>query len=356
VQAFTLLTTLHRQQDIQVAAVVMNEGELATRLRQNGIPVHVLPETSLSAFQIARQLRDLIATWRPDVIHTHRIKENILGCLANALSGNVPSVRTVHGAGEHRAKGLLKAHKRLLSSLDRWCGRHLQRKIIAVSSELADLLAQDYPRDHVVVIENGIDIASVRSRIHAVEWSTAEPGATQIGIVGRLMPVKRVDLFLAMARELQEREPGRNWRFHIFGDGPLAPELASLARSLGIADRTTFHGHRNDIIACIAALDTLVICSDHEGLPMTALESLVTGTPLVAHAVGGLSELLRGWADDNLVSRHAPEAYADTCLRMLRTPKSDYGRRCELGLANRSAQANSTKVLTLYREILDTVP
>src|SRR5688572_18135302 len=96
VQACTLLTTLHRESQVQVAAALMNEGELARRLRDHGIPVTVFPESTLNAAAIVCGLRKLMTQWRPDVVHTHRIKENILGCIANTFSGNVPSVRSAH--------------------------------------------------------------------------------------------------------------------------------------------------------------------------------------------------------------------------------------------------------------------
>jgi len=350
VQAFTLLTALQRFPQVEVAAALMNEGELARRLREHGIQVDVLPESRLSTLQILQGLRKLAATWRPDIVHTHRIKENILGCLANRLSRHAPSVRTTHGAGEHGSSSL---PKRILRNLDVWCGNHLQRRVIAVSRDLADKLADDFPREHIAVIENGIDVEAVRAQIRPVQLTaTPAPGVTQVGIVGRLVPVKRVDLFLAMAHELERQAPARRWHFHVFGDGPLSEPLAAQAQALGIADRTTFHGHRTDIIACIAALDVLVMCSDHEGLPMTALESLVTGTPLLAHAVGGLTHVLEGWADNGLVHSHTVDGYAAGCLRLVSTPREKYRERCAVALTGRTAEANAARILTLYREIL----
>jgi glycosyltransferase involved in cell wall biosynthesis len=350
VQAFTLLTALRRLPGVEVLVAVMNEGELARRLRGHGIQVEVLPESHLSPIQILQGLRRLTTSWRPDIVHTHRIKENILGCLANRLSRNARSVRTTHGAGEHSSRAF---SKRILRSLDLWCGMHLQDRVIAVSRELADKLAADFPPAHIAVIENGIDVESVMSQMGPVELPAQSESTTHVGIVGRLVPVKRVDLFLDMAQQLVREDRTRHWHFHVFGDGPLREPLAARARELGIVAQSTFHGHRTDIIACLAALDVLVMCSDHEGLPMTALESLVTGTPLLAHAVGGLSELLGGWADDGLVHTHTASAYAAGCRQLLTRSKAEYRRRCAEAVAQRTAGANAARVLTLYREILN---
>jgi L-malate glycosyltransferase len=317
VQAYTLLTTLQGESGIQVAAALMNDGELARRLRERNIPVTLFPEQRLNALQILSGLRRLMLDWQPHVVHTHRTKENILGSIANTLSRNVASVRTVHGANEHPPRGWRRLHKKLLHGLDNFCGRYLQHRIIAVSRDLSQKLAGQFPADKLVVIENGVDVEAVRMQVHPVEFREQEPAARHIGIVGRLVAVKRVDLFLQMARLLVELEPARQWRFHIFGDGPLRATLAAQAVALNLSDIAVFHGHRHDIVACLAALDVVVICSDHEGLPMTLLEALAVGTPVAAHAVGGMTQLLSDSGGGLLVNRHDAAAYANTVQALL---------------------------------------
>lgn len=319
VQAFTLMTML-QSMGVEVHAALMNEGELAARLRSRGIPVTVIDERTLNGLDILLRLRALIREIEPTVVHTHRTKENVLGSLANLLSKNVPCLRTVHGAPEHKPRALAK---RLTLLADRMCGRYLQRRIIAVSSELKQRLQESYPPDKIVVIQNGIDVGAVRERIHPVEFRAAEDGMTHIGIVGRLVPVKRVDLFLEMASLMQRSRPQRRWRFHIFGDGPLRRELEDGIRARSLGPTTTLHGHREDVIACIAALDVLVICSDHEGLPMNALEALAVGTPIVAHAVGGLVEALSSVPFARLVPSQNPDDYAAAIDDMLTMGKAE---------------------------------
>src|SRR5690606_8407204 len=101
-QAFALLSALSMQPEMSVAVALMNEGELARRLRSSNIPVTVIPESRLSFPRLLHKLRRLISDWRPDVIHTHRTKENILGSLANLTTGRAACIRTVHGADEHK--------------------------------------------------------------------------------------------------------------------------------------------------------------------------------------------------------------------------------------------------------------
>ncbi|HET8710885.1 MAG TPA: glycosyltransferase, partial [Spongiibacteraceae bacterium] len=313
VQLFTLLSELQKMPDIEPRAILLNEGELAKRLRERGVPVDILDESTLSSPTIFLRLIKLLRKHHPDMLHTHRLKENILGGLANALSIRVRSVRTVHGANENPPKRL---HHRLIHALDLWTGNHLQQRIIAVSDDLAQKLRNNFSSEKIIVIENGVDIEAVRASVHPVEFRETEPSATHIGIVGRLDPVKRIDIFLDMAKLLIDEQPQRSWRFHVFGEGRLLTDLAQQAQRLSIDNVLTFHGHRSDIASCIAALDTLVMCSDHEGLPMTVLEALAIGTPMIAHAVGGLVDVLGGDAGGMLVSDHTGAGYASALIKL----------------------------------------
>jgi L-malate glycosyltransferase len=352
VQAYTLLTTLQTMSEIELAVALMNDGELAERLRARAIPITILPERDLSALAITYRLRALLLKWRPQLIHTHRVKENILGSLANAASLRVPSLRTVHGAREHFPRGIYHLHKRAILELDRFCGRHLQRTIIAVSHELAKKLEAEYPPESIVVIENGVDIDVVRSQVHQVAFRTTDPQCTHVGLVGRLVPIKRPDLFIETAALLRSAYPTRKWRFHIFGDGPLKQRLVEQTQALGLDDISTFHGHRRDIVACMAALDVLVMCSDHEALPMSLLESLVVGTPVVAHAIGGIPDVMDASNGGRLVRLHSPTGYATAIIETLDqdSPRVEPELQARIQLRY-SAQNNARSVQAVYQAL-----
>jgi hypothetical protein len=100
-QVAALVAELARSPQLQLHAVVLNHGELEMRLRAAGVGVTVLDESQLSAWRILRGIRAVVRDFRPDVIHTHREKENVLGGLAARLAG-CASLRTVHGAAKHR--------------------------------------------------------------------------------------------------------------------------------------------------------------------------------------------------------------------------------------------------------------
>ncbi len=351
VQSFILMSNLRRMPDTVVAAVLMNEGALCDRLRSVGILVHVVDEQSASPIAILSRLRDVLRSWRPDIVHTHREKENILGSLASRLWGNVPCVRTVHGANEHlEGNGWSDIRRQVVSNLDRWCGRALQQRVIAVTRDLGAQLAGEFSADKIAVIENGIDTEEVKQAIGVAEFRQAAPNATHIGIAGRLVHVKRVDLFLETAALLLRDHPHRNWKFHVFGDGPMRRELEEFSKALQISKRVTFHGHRQDILTCIAGLHGLVMCSDHEGMPMVALEATALGVPMVAHAVGGLIDVV---PEEFLVAQHTAYGYKEGVLRILCSDgRTIFTKNAAETLMRFSAQRNADRVRALYVQVL----
>jgi glycosyltransferase involved in cell wall biosynthesis len=337
--------------DTEVATFLMNEGTLADKLRSAGIPVYMANEQNAGSLWIFARLRRALRSWRPDVIHTHREKENVLGSLANRSFRNVPSVRTIHGAKEFsRVTGWSGIRRGGINALDGWCGRSLQQRVIAVTRELGAKVAAELPMDKVVVIENGVDTAAVRAEKGTAEFRTAEPDATHIGIVGRLVEVKRVDLFLETGSLLLQSFPQRRWRFHVFGEGSARARLEKLSDLLQISKRVTFHGHRQDIATCMAGLDALVICSDHEGMPMGALEAAALGVPTVAHAVGGLLELV---PQEFLVVRHDAHGYRDAILRSLHGDgRTIAERQAVVTLEQFSAQRNAERIRVVYEQVI----
>jgi L-malate glycosyltransferase len=353
-QIYTLLRTLKSHASgMQVAAVLMNNGELAVRLRDCGVDVYTFNEGRIGTISILRNLRRLMRAWRPDIVHTHRTKENILGALANRMACSAPSVRTVHGASERSRKGMRGLRETLISRVDLWCARNLQQRVIAVSAELGQHLAATLPAERIAVIENGVDIAETRSRIQPVDFRIRMSDRVHVGLVGRLVPVKRVDMFIKMAAVLQRRHGQMLWHFHVFGDGPLRGTLEAQAK-LEEGVNVTFHGHRSDIIACLAGLDVLVICSDHEGLPMAALESLAVGTRIAAHAVGGLPDALAGTRSARLVHEHDPDAYAEAVWNLL---SSRIDAMDNDAVAERvSAARNAERTYALYCQLLGVKP
>jgi glycosyltransferase involved in cell wall biosynthesis len=154
------------------------------------------------------------------------------------------------------------------------------------------------------------------------------------------------DIFVDMAELLlKNNNVQKPLSFHIIGDGSLRSALETKVANLKRGNHIYFHGHRNDMASCIKSLDLIVMCSDHEGMPMTALESLALGTPLIAHKTGGLKDLLEKYPT-LLVTDHSPAGYAE-CINLHHLSEEFSVELDECY----SATANSSSTLQLYSKI-----
>jgi glycosyltransferase involved in cell wall biosynthesis len=204
------------------------------------------------------------------------------------------------------------------------------------------------PHRKLTFIYNGIPLEKFLSLHPAPE----RPGFT-FGTVGRLVPVKNHRSLLQAFSLVAHRMPG--CRLEILGDGPLRQELETLSQHLGIAHLVLFHGSSLDVARFLSRLDAFVLCSDSEGLPLTLLEAMAAGLPVVATEVGGIPELVRdarcGWLCP--VSDHG--RLADAMLRV-----AESGERQEMGARGRASAIQSyslekmgAKYEHLFREILE---
>ena len=356
VQLYTLAKALKKRPDTEVAVILLNHGTLAERLTACGIETRIIDETRYNGIQILRRLIRLLRDLGPDVVHTHRIKENILGSLAAAIAG-IPSLRTVHGAPEH-PPSWWRLDKSALYWMDILCGRLLQRRIVAVSAPLAAALSPPYPATAISTIENGLDLEEVSKALPVGTSQSPDPGAkTKVGLVGRLVPVKRVDLFLHTARQIKSAHPELDISFHVYGDGPLRAALEALSRELELTDSVRFEGHCEAIHSKIAELDILMMTSDHEGLPMTLLEAMALRTLVVAHAVGGIPALLDQGRCGVLVTEHSAEGYTKALGRVLQSagPRHALATRARARVARLySAAGNAQAYAEVYASLTDT--
>lgn len=352
----TLAATQSRQPGVEVAVVLFNEGRLANELRSAGLSVTVYDEARLNPMQLIMRTGTSLRQFQPDIVHTHRIKEDMIGAIAAALSyRKARLVRTVHGADEASRVSLTS---KTVAAMHRWCIRLAFARSFAVARPLAAGLATRFGARKVCCIANGIDLARITALTSQEARRREADGPTHIGLAGRLVPIKRIDLFLQMAALLVNEDP-EAYRFTIYGDGPESAGLHHLARQLGIADRVTFAGFCPDIIPELQGLDMLFLTSDSEGLPMVVLEAMALGLPVVVAAVGELPHVLAQGQCGTLVDRQEPEAYAHAARNFRAEPR----QFAEMAAAARrrvetsySSEACAVAYLREYARVIDRMP
>ena len=226
---------------------------------------------------------------------------------------------TPHGWSFWSAGG---ATGRLYASLERlaahWC-----RTIITLSADERDagLAARVGSRDGYVVIPNGIDLERFAR--------APEPVAGRVLVVGRFAPPKRHDLVLRAFADVHERFPGSELWF--VGDGDDRPAAEQLAAELGVQGATRFLGVREDVPELLAQAACVVLASDYEGCPLSVIEAMAAGVPVVATSVGGVPEVVRDGVTGILAEPGRPEGLARGLAELL----GDEARAVELGRAGR---------------------
>ena len=337
-----LLTGLGGMPDVERSAILLNEGRLSNEVRNLGIPMAVVDETTTGFLRAVRRVRETVREFRPDVLHTHRLKENILGYLSAGGAGKgIPLVCTQHGLDEPQ----LRLKWRLLSAVNRHLMSAHFRYVVAVSEDVRDALSgrNGIPGGKVVVIHNGTDVRS-----HAPGTTGDRPFT--IGSAGRLFPVKDYPLLVDVAAEIC-RHAG-NVRFELAGEGPEFEKVAQRVRNRGLEGRFTMKGFVENMPEFYRGLDLYINTSLHEGFPMSVLEAMAHGLPVVAPAGGGIREAVADGVHGYLVDGRDPGGFARRCHEICRDPelRSRMGAACREKVAGEfSIRAMAERYMELYR-------
>ena len=273
---------------------------------------------------------------RPHIVHVNSAKAAALGRLA-ALLVRVPiRIYTVHGWA-------FLAHRGATSALYRWAERFLRplttvTVCVAESERRTGLAAGACEERTTVVIHNGID----SSRARAAE---AHPGPLRLVTVGRLQaPKDAVTLVRALALV-----QGPRFDAIVVGDGPDRPAVEDEVRSRGLEPTVELAGEREDVPEILAGADVFVLSSLSEGLPLSILEAMAAGLPVVASSVGGIPEVVIDGETGLLVPPGDPQSLAAAIERLLADP----ALRRRLGEAGRIRVAEHFDLAAVHRAHLD---
>lgn len=353
VQLFHLAARLVRTSNVKLLVVLLNPGQLASELKTHGVEVHILNETVLSGFAILRQFHAIVKNFQPDVIHTHRTKENVIGGLIAKLNG-CKSVRTVHGASEF-VFNITNIRQVVFHIADKFTGFLLQKKIIAVSDDLKQKLLADYPESKLAVIHNCVDVAFVENKANEFCDIPVDTLQYNIAFVGRFVAVKRVDIFFEIAKMTITANPDKEILFHMIGDGPLYEYISNKVKADALGDKIKLYGFISNTAPVIKRMNLLIFTSDHEGLPMTLLEAMVLGVPVLSRNLTTIrSVLCKGKCGYILKSDDILE-YVDV-IKSLVVDSEDARKRAALAKMEvrntYSIENNVKQYLRLYKELV----
>jgi glycosyltransferase involved in cell wall biosynthesis len=327
------------------------EGDMMEMASRWGVSPVLVPEMGREV----NMWDDLAALWKvlrilirekPDIVHTHTAKAGAVGRTAVLLYRVLfPfSTRPVHVLHTYHGHVFHSYFSGWKTFLYRWIETVLGRfttRIVTLSESLKrELVGYGIaPDSKIAVVPLGIDLspfldlAKYRGRLRSE--LNADEGAFLVGIVGRLVPIKGHSVFIKAAKIVSERPEFRdkNIQFLVVGDGILRRSLESEVEGLGLRDRVRFLGFRTDLNVIYADLDLLVLSSLNEGTPVSIIESLCSGVPVVASGVGGVPDLVRDRVTGLLVPPSDPARLAEAMAGLIRDPDL----RASLGKNGRSS-------------------
>ena len=255
---------------------------------------------------------------RPDIVHAHSSKVGVLGRLAAWFAGVPVRVYTVHGWSFAAYDGLAG---RVYLWLERLM-RPLTTAVVCVAeaTRRQGVAARACDEARTVVVHNAVEVKSFGAR-------AGSTGAPRVLSIGRLAyPKDLVTLFAALGRL------DADYRVSLVGDGPDAADVAAAVSSHGLSDRVELLGARENVSELLARADVFVLSSRSEGFPVSVLEAMAAGLPVVATAVGGVAEAVVDGETGILVAPADPEALAAALERLV----EDVELRQRLGAAGRA--------------------
>ena len=279
-------------------------------------------------------LRDLVATVRlarlirrerPQILHTHTAKAGTVARVAALLTGSRRPPIIVHTFHGHVLRGYFgPLRSRFFRLLERWLASHTTA-LIAVSPQVRDDLVElgVAPPERFVVIRLGIELEervdqAQNGRAESRHYLGIPEDRFAVGWIGRMTAVKRTDDILIAFKQL--RDDGVDACLCLVGDGPDRPQLERRAHELGVIKDTLFLGYQEEVAPFYAAFDALILPSGNEGTPVSAIEALAAGRPVVATSVGGVPDVVRDGEDGYLVEAGATDELADRLARLARDP------------------------------------
>ena len=327
------------------------DGPLAAEFRDAGIEVvrvaRVKPGVDpILILRLARWLR----SHKIELVHTHNRMALIYGAPAGKLA-RAAVVHTKHGNNPQGGTRLIAGNL---------AGRCVDA-FVAVSAETAAFARKRSEVDDrkLMVIPNGIELGrfhpAPEARVRLRKQLGIDAGAWVIGTVGRIAAEKNQALLVrAMAPLL-----GPATRLVIAGDGPLMPDLTALVGSLNTARYIHLLGARRDVPELLNAMDTFVLSSDTEGLPLVVLEAMATALPVLSTRVGGVPNVLDEAETGFLVPVGDEAALRDRAAQLRADPETNRAigaRARDAAVTKFSADRMQRDYLALYARVLSLDP
>ena len=251
---------------------------ITERIENRGIKIKYLGKKRGFDPSIISKMRKIIKAYQPDVIHTHRY---VLPYAFLASMGfKAKRVHTVHNVAQ-------KEQTKVGKNINRVLFRYFNVVPVALSKEIQRTIQEVYglPDNRIPVVFNGIDLSRC-----IVKESYARKDTFTVLHIGRFMDVKNHELLLRSFARFKGQHSDA--RLQLLGHGEIKENMMQLAGQLNITDAVEFAGLQSNVYPWLHNADVFILPSKFEGMPMTLIEAMGTGLPIIASNVGGIPDML----------------------------------------------------------------
>ncbi len=293
-----------------------------------------------------RKIKELIEYYKPDIVHTHAAKSGIIGRMA-ADACKVPViVHTFHGHVFHSYFNSFTT--KVFIQIERYLAER-STGIIAISESQKQELAEVYkicPSEKINIIPLGLDLDKFSHQQEAKRQQFRSTYQLQddeiaIGIIGRVVPVKNHELFVAAAQKLQKHTKEK-LRFIVIGDGESRAAMEQLFAEAQIDYSFVPDGYKNTTAFCtswqteidkvLAGLDIVALTSHNEGTPVSLIEAQAASRPIVSTRVGGVADIMTDAQAGFITTPNDADEFAAALLKLVESPTmrtqfGDFGKK-----------------------------
>ncbi|MBQ8287979.1 MAG: glycosyltransferase [Clostridia bacterium] len=267
--------------DVTILSLYPRENTVFTKLAEDsGIPLIFLEKQAKKSLKLFGEVKRVVKKLAPDVIHTHLMALPYV--LPAARASRARCFHTVHNVAEREATGMMR-------TFEKWAYRHCRFTPIAISPYCRKTISDLYhiPEDAISTVVNGID--TVRFKV-TMPYADRPASPFTIVSTGRMEEQKRQSLMLEVFSRFHKRHPDS--RLRLLGDGPMRPQLEEQIAVLGLLDAVELPGIVSDVETHLNEAHLFMLTSEYEGLPLSVLEAMSCGLPVVATRAGGTVDVV----------------------------------------------------------------
>jgi len=304
------------------------------------------------------QLTQLLRQYQFDILHTHSSKTGLIGRIAGRLSGVPAVMHTVHGYAFPAASSQMTKTFYLMLE---WIGARFCDALICLKQADWEIAKQQLQMSEkrLCIIPNGIDTQIYRP-LTTLERQKVRQDIFDIGedvsviaMIGRLWEQKNPLCFVKAADKILKK--GYKTKFFLIGDGELREELDIEIKRLKQSDNIIILGWRDDVPSLLGAIDILALPSRWEGLPLTILEALSCGVPVVASDIPGNRDAISEGSDGLLAIDNDADSLADQIERLLKNSRlrKSYGEAGREKIIQKfQLDGSIKKIVKLYNQLV----